>query len=387
MRASGQNTNNRPREQETVHNPLPKMLGLVLTLPAAAGALEPETPGRVTLGQPAPGWFMIHGTQASYLFDGDTGEMQGLISHAWYTPAIEPNVANGEFYLAESFYSRGVRGERTDVVTIVDLATLSPKAEVVIPTKFAALPFRHHIGLMGDRRHLAVFNMTPAQSISIVDVVDRRFVGEISTPGCAMIMPTGERAFAMICGDGTLQLVRLDEGGKEASRSRSKSFFVVEEDPVFAAPIETDSGWLLVTHDGRAFEVATDGDELRIGRPWWLADEDDRAEQWRPGGSQPLAFHRGVDLLYVLMHQGGVDTHAEPGTEVWVIDVARKRAIARLALDVEATNILAGDEAKPKLYAYDVNGKLHIYDGLALSLLRTIDEPGPSPTLVLLQGL
>ncbi|HEX5789043.1 MAG TPA: amine dehydrogenase large subunit [Woeseiaceae bacterium] len=365
----------------------PVMWGILLALPVAAVAIEPETPGRVTLGQPSPGWFLLHGMEASYLFDGDTGEMQGLISHNWYTPAIEPNVANGEFYLAESFYSRGVRGERTDVVTIVDLETLSPKSEVVIPAKSAALPHRHHIGLMGNGRHLAVFNMTPAQSISIVDVVDRVFVGEISTPGCAMIMPSGERAFAMICGDGTLQLIVLDDAGKESSRSRSKPFFVVEEDPLFALPVETDSGWLLVTHDGRVFEAAVAGEDFRIGQPWWLTAEADRAERWRPGGSQPLAFNRRNGLLYVLMHQGDVDTHAEPGSEVWVIDVAQRNAIGRLRTDVAATNILASDEARPKLYVYDEDGKLYIHDGLALTLLRTIDEPGPSPSLMLLQGL
>lgn len=370
-----------------MRNAFSKVLGLLLVLPAVTAALEPETPGQVTLGQPTPAWFLIHGMDASYLFDGDTGEMQGLISHNWYTPAVEPNVAKGEFYLADSFYSRGVRGERTDVVTIVDLETLATKAEVPIPAKFAALPHRHHIGLLGDGRHLAVFNMTPAQSISVVDVADRRFVGEISTPGCAMIMPTGEQAFAMICGDGTLQLIRLDAEGKEVSRTRSQSFFVVEEDPVFALPLETDAGWLLVTHDGRVFEATVDGDEIRVGRPWWLTSEDQRGEQWRPGGSQPLTFHRATGLLYVLMHQGEVDTHAEPGSEIWVVDAGQKRAIGRLNLDQPVTNILASEEQQPKLYAFDAEGKLHIYDGLALKRLRTIDEPGPSPMLMLLQRL
>jgi hypothetical protein len=87
------------------------------------------------------------------------------------------------------------------------------------------------------------------------------------------------------------------------------------------------------------------------------------------------------------MHQGGVDTHAESGTEIWVVDVARRRAIGRLRLDVAVDNILVSTEAKPKLYLFDGNGKLHIYDGLALSHLRTIDEPGPTPTLAQLQRL
>jgi len=362
-----------------------KVLGVLLAVPVAAFAVEPETAGRVMLGQPTPAWFLIKGSSGSYLYDGDTGEMQGLISHDWYTPAIEPNIDKGEFYLAESFYSRGVRGTRTDVVTIVDLETLSTRSEIVIPAKTAPAALRHYIGLLGDRRHLAVFNMTPAQSVSIVDVVDLRFVGEISTPGCAIIMPTGDRAFAMICGDGTLQLIGLDEEGKEASRSRSKSFFMVEEDPVFALPLETEDGWLLVTHDGRAFDVNVKEQEIRVGLPWWLISEEDRAERWRPGGAQPLTLHRRTNLLYVLMHQGAVDTHGEPGTEIRIIDTARRRAIGRLDLESPANHILVSDEAQPKLYVFGGDGKLHIHDALTVARLRTIDEPGPGPSL--LQGL
>jgi methylamine dehydrogenase heavy chain len=362
-----------------------KILGILLAFPVAAFGVEPETPGRVMLGQPTPAWFLIKGSSGSYLYDGDTGEMQGLISHDWYTPAIEPNIDKREFYLAESFYSRGVRGRRTDVVTIVDLETLSTRSEIVIPAKTAAATLRHYIGLLGDRRHLAVFNMTPAQSVSIVDVVDLSFVGEISTPGCAVIMPTGDRAFVMICGDGTLQLIRLDEKGKEVSRSRSESFFVVEEDPVFALPLKTEDGWLLVSHDGRVFDVVVEQQESRIGLPWWLISEEDRAERWRPGGAQPLTFHRRTDLLYVLMHQGDVDTHSEPGTEVRIVDAARRRAIGRLDLETPASHILVSDEVRPKLYVFETDGKLHIHDGLTLARHRTIEEPGPGPAL--LQGL
>jgi methylamine dehydrogenase heavy chain len=85
--------------------------------------------------------------------------------------------------------------------------------------------------------------MTPAQSVSVVDVVDREFAGEISTPGCAIIMPTGDRAFMMICGDGSLQYIELDANGAETGRERSKAFFSVEDDAVFDKPVLTDRGW------------------------------------------------------------------------------------------------------------------------------------------------
>lgn len=363
------------------------LVSLLVTAAAASVVVDEAPPREEQLATPTPAWFMFNGNRGTYIFDGDSGEMQGLISHNWYTPAVEPNVAKGEFYLVDSFYSRGVTGDRTDVLTIVDLQTLSTKGEVVIPAKTGALSFRHHIGLMGDKRHVAVFNMTPAQSISIVDVIDREFDGEISTPGCAMIMPNGDNGFLMICGDGTLQLIRLDNNGKETKRIRSKKFFVVEEDPVFALPLQTEFGWLLVTHDGRAFDVTVDGDKIQISKPWPIVGDEDKEEHWRPGGGQPLTLHRGSNLLYMLMHQGKVDTHAEPGSEIWVVDIGRKHRVARLALDVEATNILVSDEVEPKLYVYDTDLKLDVYDGHALKRLRTIDELGESLGLWLLQLL
>lgn len=362
-------------------------LWVLLVLPAVLAAAEPETPHVETLATPTGSWLMINGERGTFIFDAADGEMQGFVSHNWYMPAIEPNVPRGELYLTDSFYSRGVTGTRTDVLTIVDLPTLSTKAEVELPAKTAALSFRHHIGMIGDRRHVAVLNMTPAQSISIVDVIDREFDGEISTPGCALIMPSGERGFLMICGDGTLQLIRIDGNGKETGRYRSRTFFDVEKDPVFARPMRTGNGWLLVSHGGLVYDVTVEGDEIRVGEPWSIRTARDREEQWRPGGQQPLAYYRESGLLYVLMHQGPVDTHGRPGTEVWVVDTGRRHRVARLALDVKGSNLLASDEPEPSLYVLDTKDNVQVYDGHALKLRRTIDATDHPTGLWLLQLL
>jgi methylamine dehydrogenase heavy chain len=333
---------------------------------------------------PADSWFVIKSDGGSYIFDGDTGEMHGLISHNWFTPALTANLDRNEAYLVESWFSRGVRGTREDVLTIVDMETLNTKAEIDIPDKAAALSFRNHIGLLGDLRHLVIFNMTPAQSVSIVDVVDQQFSAEISTPGCAIIMPTGERAFMMICGDGGLQYLELDADGKEVRRERSKSFFVVDEDPVFDKPMQTDGGWLLISYNGLAYEVDANGGNMKISKPWALLTEQDEEENWRPGGDQPFAVHRDSNLLYALMHQGGVDTHSQNGTAVWVYDLQRKRRIAKLEFedDAEASHILTSQESEPKLYVFEKGHKLQIYDARLLRHLRTIDNPGPGPGLL-----
>jgi len=372
------------------------VLPLVFVWPAHGAPLAPEQVGKTALPEPQPSWFTILGRDSSYIFDAADGEMQGLISHSGFSPAIVSLPSRKEAYVVESYYSRGVTGTRSDVLTVVDLADLSTKTEIEIPAKTAALSFRHHIGLLGDERHVVVFNMTPAQSVSIVDVVERRFVGEIAIPGCAIIMPTGERGFLTICGDGTLQLIRLDEKGLEAARVRSRPFFVVEEDPVFDRVVQTTRGWLLVSHEGLVREVSVDGDRITVGDAWsMLSDEDakgskdarqardaDKEDQWRPGGFQPFTIHRGTSLLYSLMHKGPVDTQDENGTEIWVFDTERRRRVARLELPVEASNILSSQEQAPRLYVYDKDNKLHIYDGHRLRLVRTIEKPGVNARLL-----
>ena len=357
---------------------------LCLLLLGSASVLAPamaETVGKTILPEPAPNWFISQGRDESHIWNAADGEMQGLISHTGFTTATVTLPSRKEAYLVNSYYSRAVTGTRSDVLTVLDLSTLATKAEIELPPKAAALRIRQHIALLGDERHVVVFNMTPAMSVSIVDVVDRRFVGEISTAGCAIIMPVESRGFLMLCGDGTLQLIRLDESGQEAERLRSKPFFDVEKDAVFDRVVYDGAGWILISQEGLVRQVGVDGKRIVIGDAWSMLNEEDKAagsktEQWRPGGEQPFTLHRGTRLLYTLMHKGKVDTPDADGIELWVFDTNRRKRVARLVLPVETKGILASQEPTPHLYLRDKDNKLHIYDGHRLRLLRTIEKPG-----------
>jgi methylamine dehydrogenase heavy chain len=275
-----------------------------------------------------------------------------------------------------------VHGERTDLLTVYDYKNLSPIAEIVIPKKIEVLTFPTYIQLMGDGRHVAVFNMTPAASVTIVDIIDRALAGEISTPGCALIMAVGKNDFLMICGDGTMQLIQLDDDGAESNRARSKAFFSVEDDPVFDRPVAYNGGWLLVSHLGQVYHVTVDGDDIDITAPWSMLGAEDVEEKWRPGGGQMQAVHEGTGLLYVLMHQGGEYTHHEPGTEIWVYNIGAHRRIARIKLEGETDSIMVTQEAAPKLIFPDGEDSLVLYDALQMTHDRTIKDAGPRPSLL-----
>ena len=351
------------------------LAGMVF-LSGALAQVAPEEISVETMPDHGPNWFIAKSGNGGRIYDAESGEMLGLLSLSSRTPAVAPYLPRGEFYAAESYYSRGVHGERTDIVAIYDYANLNPIAEVEIPNHMARLNVRNHLGLLGNGRHLAVLNMNPGYSVSIVDVIDREFVYEMSTPGCAIILPVAENDFLLVCGDGTLQLSQLDISGFEENRVRSEVFFNVQEDAVFDRSARTADGWLLITHAGVIFEVSTDGDEINISEGWSIVGEDESG--WRPGGFEFLDVHRASGLLYVAMHEGPVDTHHQAGDEIWVIDLASQRRVHRLQLEDPADHLTITQETSPKLLVGTSAGGIEVFNGLTFRHERTIDGPGVS---------
>jgi methylamine dehydrogenase heavy chain len=319
---------------------------LVLALLAgAAGPVaaqpEPEVTGKVLTLPERPGrhWFwlsdiLLHRTA---LFDGDTGELLGTITSGApgvgfvIAPLFSPD--HREIYLAETYYSRGVRGVRTDLVTVYDARTLEPLAEIGIPAKRAEyFPGNAANALSDDGRFLAVFNLTPITSLSIVDVQERRFTAEIPTPGCSLVYAAGNRRFLMLCGGGAALTVVLDEQGRATAVERTEQFFDPQKDPVTEKAVRHGNEWLFVSYEGVVHPVDVAEARVRFGETWSLVDDGDRQASWRIGGPQHLAVHAASGRLYALMHQGGPDTHKEAGTEVWVFDLATRRRTARFTM-------------------------------------------------------
>lgn len=352
------------------------LLVLCIAMPVALAQITPEEISVDTMPEPGENWFISKTGNGAYIYDAISGEMQGLLSLSRYTPAVTSWAPRREFYAAESYLSRGVYGERTDLVAIYDYDNLSPVAEIVVPNHMARLQVRNHLGLMNNGRHLALLNMNPGHSVSIVDVQDRVFVFEVSTPGCAVIMPVGDTDFLQICGDGTLQLIQLDISGFEQNRVRSPAFFNVIDDAVFDRTARSADGWYLITHAGVIFEVGSDDDEILISDGWSIIPEGE--EDWRPGGNEFITAHQQTGLLYIAMHQGEIDTHHVAGDEVWVVDANTQRRIARIELEAPANSIMVTQETEPRLMVSDEEGGTHVYNALTFKHERSITTPSAS---------
>jgi methylamine dehydrogenase heavy chain len=320
----------------------------------------------------------------AFLLDGDSGRMLGMLSTGFNFNGVV--IGKGaEILSPETYFSRGTRGTRTDVVTLYGARTLSPIGEVSIPPKRAStMPMLANTPLTDDSRFLLIYNFTPAQSVSVVDVPARKFVGEIEIPGCALIYPTGPRSFFSLCGDGTAMQVQLDDGGKPIKKNRTAKVVDPENDPVTEKGVRDGNGWIFVTFSGMVVRLETMGGALQAAPSWSLLDAADRKASWRPGGLQHLSLHSATRRLYSLMHVGGDYSHKDPGNEVWVYDVATKKRTQRIQLKAPATSIAVTRDSKPLLFTSFMGASgVNVYDAVAGGFLRGINEVGLTPTTLI----
>ena len=354
--------------------------------------IQPETAYIEVLPvKPHPHWVWINDVVfshaeagKSFLVDGDSGEMLGMLStgFAFINLAI-PNDYS-ELYSPETYYSRGSRGERTDIVAVYDSRTLTPITEIKIPPKRAeSLGTLYHSVLTDDDRFLAIYNFTPAQSISIVDIKKRKFIDEISVPGCALIYPIANR-LNTLCADGTLLSLTLDNNGHVINRVKSKPFFDPTGDYLSEKPVRIGDSYLFVSNEGFVHPVEIkDANTPDFGRKWTLFTNEERSASWKIGGIQHLAVHEPSKRLYSLVHQGGNETHKNPGNEIWVYDLLTRKQVQRIKLIDMATSIQVSKDDKPLLFTISPERPvLEIYDALSGNHLRTVKEIGFSPSLL-----
>jgi methylamine dehydrogenase heavy chain len=384
---------------------------LAIAAPAAAD-LPSEAVGQVTKPPPpAPHqvWVADFLFKRLALLDGDDGRFLGMLSTGTGVIAPAFSQARGEVYLPETYYARGSRGARTDVVTVYDVATLAPAAEVEIPARRADVV--HGMGLaalLDDGRFLALYNFSPATSVTIVDVEQRRVAGEIATPGCSLVYGAGPRRFFMVCGDGSLLQVTLDEAGAEQARVRTEKGFDPVADPVTEKAVRRGDEWLFVSFDGVVHPVDVSGPAPRWGERWPLLSEADRAASWRIGGTQHLAVHEASGRLYSLVHQGGPDGHKDAGREVWVYDLASRARVQTIPLrnllaaflwqqigvrsdpllwlleravpDVGVDSIAVSQDAEPRLFGVSLQaGTVGVWDARSGAFLRHLENVGMAP--------
>lgn len=358
---------------------------------SAQAQLPAEPLSADELPPPGPHWVWVNDMNffsmpdgQALLVDGDTGRMLGMLSTGNSFNSILLSKAGGLIYSPETYYSRGTRGTRTDVVTLYDTTHLQTRGEIVIPPKRSSnMAMSAAAALTDDERFLVIYNFTPAQSVSIVDTHTREFVGEIDTAGCALVYPTGPRSFFSVCGDGGLLLVTLGEDGKLANRVRSPVLFDATKDPLSEKAVRVGDTWYFASFQGTVYPIRQTAKGAEVATKWQLVTAAEQTQGWRTGGLQHLAVHRASGRLYAIMHQGGLETHKAPGTDIWIYDLASHKRVQQITVRHKAGSIALSQDDKPLLFTCFIESNvLDIYDGLSGRYLRSVDSLGQTPTIM-----
>ena len=366
-----------------------KKLPLIFALLAASafGQIQPEPTGVIhtlpenypphwVLLQDGAFFHMLNGKVIVVDADSDDPEqrVKGMVDSSFIGLFYQAK-SRPEMYIAETFYSRGTRGERTDVVSIIDKTTLTHTGEVVIPPKrISGMPTNYHLQAIDDEQILLVYNFTPATSVSVVDIVNREFLTEIPIPGCSLVYPMAGRAFASLCTDGTMLSVHLDENGNQASTSRTDVFFDANNDPLMEKAALLNGVAYFPSFLGRVVPVDLSGDEPVVGDEWSLVGNE--AGGWRPGGIQVTGTD-SAGRLYVMMHPEGYEgSHKDPGTEIWIFDVEARTRVDRIALELPAITFGLTNDDDPLLLTTNINLEVDVYDVGSGEYRRTLAGTG-----------
>jgi len=231
-----------------------------------------------------------------YLFDGDSYRRLGQIGAGFYA-SVNLSPDHGTTAVASTYFARGSRGARTDVVEFTDNTTLTVKHEILLPSKRAlSVSSLFNLAYSPDGRLLYAAYMTPAASFGVLDPAAGTILGEIDTAGCVEVIPSGQYRVSALCESGRLLTVTLDAQGHELARAMSAPFFDADQDPVFVQGIPTTRGNVFLSFLGEVHEIDFSGAQPAFTAPWSLVSAAEKGH-WRPGANQLGAIHRELGRL------------------------------------------------------------------------------------------
>lgn len=305
------------------------------------------------------------------VFDARNGKLLGMIDSG-FVGNFTLSANADELYVATGYNSRNTHGERTDVLEVHDTQTLGLKYEIVLPPKRAqALNYRGLIRTSGNGRFVMVQNATPATSITVVDLKERKVTTEVQTPGCWGILPAATHGtrFSMLCGDGKVATVTLDESGQVADRALSGKLFDADQDAWFHHAEQAGDRYWFVSFKGNLTELNLGGPLATQVNQRALVSAAEARKGWRPGGYQNFTVDSAGKWLVVAMHDKGTEgSHKRPAKELWVFDLESGKRVARQKGNMIASltfsktgqrlQALNGETGAMQVWRWDAGGKM-----------------------------
>lgn len=320
-----------------------------------------------------------------HVLDARSGKWAGLVD-AGYSGQFTVSPDGKQLYVATAYMTRHTHGEKHDMVEIYDADTLRLTGDIPLPPKRAQAAFlKNLLRTSFDGRYLFVQNATPATSISVVDLQQKKVVSEVPSAGCWGIYPstTESLRFSMLCGDGKLATVTLDQEGKVTQRAVSPKFFDSGDNPVFVQSEARDGRYHFVSFTGTLHRADLRGAQGLIEQSVDFVPAADRKRGWRPGGYQLMALDAARGRLLVGMHPNGKEgSHKYGAHEIWTLDLASGKRLARNKAK-DAIALAVGQSAPHYLYALNgATAQLVAYDMAGMRQVWVSEAIGTTPLQV-----
>ena len=385
----------------SARGPLARALWCLLATATVASSAElppplpPEVSDVLPLAPSGPHRFLTMTWDiGAIIYDGDSGKIEGQVPTA-HGAALRATQDSSQFYVAETLWTHGNRGARQDLLSIYDGKTLNLVKEIDLPGRLIVSGKLQDLELSASGKRAYVYNMHPASSVIWVDLEKMAVGGSIETPGCALIFPWGDSGFSSLCADGSMATVSIADTGGAAKITHTKPFFDAVNDPIFDNSIadRATSRAVFLSYTGLLYS-ATLGATPAIDKPWSVQAAAGQKPPgtgveelaWRPGGSQPIAWHKDSDRVFVLMHPGNYWSHRDGATEVWVLSRATHALLKRYPVLLKPENtaadirtaavrgIAVSQHEHPQLFLMSSSGGVTVMDADTGEVLRKLDE-------------
>lgn len=328
-----------------------------------------------------PGHF--HMTSTIYTVDGKNTTLLGMTDAA-KLPNVMITSDGKRMAVASTMYSRVARGKRDDYIEVFDTSTHNPVADIDIPeARFLTGVMERFSSLSTDDKYLLFQQFSPSPAVGLVDLEKKSFVKMMNVSDCYYIFPVPKQNFFMHCRDGSLLQVSYEEKGN--AKKKNTKVFHTEKDYMMNNPYYSNANNRLVwpNYEGRIFQAKLSTSGAEFIKPFDIFTEKERAEKWRPGGWQPVAYHSGRNEVYLLADQRAKWTHKLPSRFVIVADATTGKRLRRIELKHEIDAIAVSQDKTPYLYAVSAHDQtLYTFDAQSGKQLGSLDELGKAPTML-----
>lgn len=358
---------------------------------AAAALAAGEADEPVILEAPAPDARRVYvqdpahfaAITQQFAIDGSTGRVIGMTDGGFLPQPLA--AGDGSFFAqASTVFERIARGKRTDYVEVFDPVTFLPIADIELPDapRFLIGTYQWMNALTPDNKSLLFYQFSPAPAVGVVDLEGKKFDRMLEVPDCYHIFPASPTVFYMNCRDGSM--ARVDFANGETSVTNTEVFHAEEELLINHPAYSMRNGRLVwPTYTGKIFQMDLTEEAATFRDPIEALTEEERADNWRPGGWQQTAYHRQSDRIYLLVDQRDQWRHKTASRFVVVLDAETGERIDKFELGHEIDSINVSQDAEPLLYALSAGTQtLHIFDAASGKELRSVKQLGRGPQII-----